>query len=247
MTSSKLRSVVIFGLLGAAASACGGGKPAADPAQSAADAEGVEAGSSGPRKSGPSVSNELGEIDQKDAERAFASAEGAIAACHKKGLARIEYLAGDIGFLVRLGEDGKVRYVVVESSSLGDRATERCMVDALVAAKWPTPTGGEAEARKMLSFTPGDAREPSQWQAERVAAVVKDRSDAVDACKKGGSAQYHVTAYVEPAGKEGKVQALGVAASSPEAFAAADCVVDALKSAKMPSPGSYAAKVTFEF
>lgn len=198
-------------------------------------------------KGGPSVQNELGEIDQKDAERAFASAEGAISGCHKKGIARVEYLAGDIGFLVRVGADGKARYVVVEASSLGDRATERCMVDALTSTKWPVPQGGEAEIRKLLSFTPGDAREPAQWQPGKAAGVITDKGDAVNACKKGSSAQFHVTAYVQPAGKDGKIQSLGVAASSPEAFAAADCVVDALKSAKMPSPGSYAAKVTFDF
>lgn len=234
--------------LGTLLLACGGGdKPAADPSQTATTDPNGETSAEGPKKGGPSVSNELGEIDQKDAERAFSSAEGAIASCHKKGHGKIEYLAGDIGFLVRLGEDGKVRYVVIESSNLGDRATEKCMVDALVATKWPTPKGGEAEARKMLSFTPGDAREPSNWSADKVAAVVKDKSDAVNACKKGANAQYHVTAYVEPSGKDGKVQSLGVAASSAEAMAGADCVVDALKGAKMPSPGSYAAKVTFDF
>jgi hypothetical protein len=226
--------------------ACGGeaSPPPVTPADPAATAE---TAAQVPRKGGPSVQNELGEIDQKDAERAFATAEGAISGCHKKGLGKIEYLAGDIGFLVRVGTDGKAKYVVVESSSLGDRATERCMVDALSSTKWPVPQGGEAEARKQLSFTPGDAREPATWQSDKVAGLVKDKGDAVNACKKGGSAQYHVTAYVQPSGKDGKIQSLGVAASSPDAFAAADCVVDALKSAKVPSPGSYAAKVTFDF
>ena len=243
----KLTLVSSFVLAGTVA--CGGGAPpAADPSQTeTTDPTTSETAMKAPAKGGPSVSSELGEIDQKEAERAFAAAGDAIASCHQKGHSRIEYLAGDIGFLVRLGEDGKVRYVVVEASSLGDRATEKCMVAALVAAKWPTPQGGEAEARKMLSFTPGDAREPSRWQSDKVAALVQEKSEAVNACKKGSSAQYHVTAYVEPAGGAGKIQALGVAASTPEAFAAADCVVDALKSAKVPSPGSYAAKVTFDF
>lgn len=240
----------LFSAMAALLCACGGGdKPAVDPGQASGDESSSESTtrSEGPKKGGPSVKNELGEIDQKDAERAFAGASGAISACHQKGHGKIEYLAGDVGFLVRLGEDGKVRYVVLESSNLGDRVTEKCMIDALTSAKWPTPQGGEAEARKMLSFTPGDAREPSNWPADKVAAVVKDKSDAVNACKKGANAQYHVTAYVEPAGGAGKVQALGVAASSPEAMAGVDCVVDALKGVKMPSPGSYAAKVTFDF
>lgn len=225
---------------------CGGSAPpAANPGDEAAESASAGSAQNAPRRGGPSVQSELGEIDQKDAERAFSSADAAISSCHQKGVARIEYLAGDIGFLVRVGADGRARYVVVESSSLGDRATERCMVEALNSTKWPVPSGGEAEARKQISFTAGDAREPAQWQPEKAASALSDKSAAVEACKKGATAQYQITAYVQPAGKDGKIQALGVASSSPEAFAAADCVVAALKSAKMPSPGSYAAKVSF--
>ena len=106
-----------------------------------------------PSGKGPQVQNELGEIDQQDAERAFASADARIAACHEKGIAKLEYLAGDVAFLVRIDAAGKAKYVVLESSTLGDRAVERCMVDALVATKWPVPKGGEAETRKSLSLS----------------------------------------------------------------------------------------------
>lgn len=226
--------------------ACGGKEP--EPVAPTAEntAEDSEPSSAGKKSSGPSVQSELGEVDQKEADRAFASAEAAIMSCHQKGHGKIEYLAGDVAFLVRIGQDGKARYVVLEQSSLGDRATERCMVDALSATRWPTPQGGEAEARKSLSFTPGDAREPTSWPSDKMAEVIKSKGDAALACKKTASSTYHVTAYVQPAGKEGKIQALGVSSSSPEAFATVDCVVDALKSAKVPSPGSYAAKVSFD-
>ena len=227
--------------------ACGGSPTPADPSEHMAELSESAGTHAGRKGGGPSVQSELGEIDQKEAERAFANAEAAIAGCHKKGVARIEYLSGDVAFLVRVSAEGKARYVVLESSTLGDRATEKCMTDALAKASWPTPVGGEAEARKSIGFTPGDAREPVTWSPEKVAAVLQDKSDALTACKQGSSAQFHVTAYVEPSGKDGKIQSLGVASSSPEAFASADCVVNALKSAKLPSPGSYAAKVSFDF
>lgn len=231
--------------MSAALVACGGNQ--AEPVAPTHEGEPAETeAAQRARKGGPAVQNELGEIDQKDAERAFSAAEGAIGSCHQKGHGKIEYLAGDVAFLVRIGQDGKARYVVIEQSTLGDRATERCMVDALMAARWPTPVGGEAEARRSLAFTPGDAREPTPWPADKMADAIQSKSDAIHACKKGASSTFHVTAYVQPAGKEGKIQALGVSASSPEGFAAADCVVDALKSAKVPSPGSYAAKVSFD-
>ena len=54
-----------------------------------------------------------------------------------------------------------------------------------------------------------------------------------------------MTAYVAPHGKGGKVVAAGVATSSKEGAEQVKCIVDAVQSMKMPSPGSYAAKVAF--
>jgi hypothetical protein len=67
---------------------------------------------------------------------------------------------------------------------------------------------------------------------------------------------FKVTAYVQPgepgtgkkhkhAGPHGKVVAVGVASPNKEGDSKADCIVDAVKDWKMPSPGAYAAKVTF--
>jgi hypothetical protein len=54
-----------------------------------------------------------------------------------------------------------------------------------------------------------------------------------------------VTGYVEPDGKEGRFSAVGVAPPNKEGEAQVDCIVGALRSIKLPSPGSYAAKVSF--
>lgn len=46
-------------------------------------------------------------------------------------------------------------------------------------------------------------------------------------------------------GERGRFKALGVAAPSKEGAEKVECVVDALKNLSLPTPGSYAAKVTF--
>jgi hypothetical protein len=64
-------------------------------------------------------------------------------------------------------------------------------------------------------------------------------------CTGGVSGTFHLTAYVVPQGKAGHVMSVGVATSSKEGDGKADCLVDVIKKMKMPSPGSYAAKVSF--
>jgi hypothetical protein len=103
----------------------------------------------------------------------------------------------------------------------------------------------------------------------------KDVRKEVDKCKSGVKGDFRITAYVEAGEPEheaataaahgktkppakghppkhakkseggGKFKAIGVAAPNKEGAEKIDCIVDALKSLELPSPGSYAAKVTF--
>ncbi len=101
----------------------------------------------------------------------------------------------------------------------------------------------------------------------------KDVRKQVEKCKAGVKADFSVTAYVEmdegsgepdkpakpaakpPAkpkhgkksGKEqgGRFKAIGASSKSKEGAEKIDCIVEALKPLELPSPGSYAAKVTF--
>jgi hypothetical protein len=219
--------------------ACGGSAP---PAESPTP-DPTPAATARPRqRSGPSVSQELGSIDKTAVDAVFLKLGSSVRQCQKLGVGRVEYLSGDYKLFLRIGQDGKVKYGWLEESNLGDRATEKCLLDAAFAASWPKPQGGEAEVRQAAGFNPGDAREPTDWSADKIMAAV----GANASLKKCDASGLHVTAYVEPDGKDGKVVAAGASASSKEAAEKIDCVVDALKGMKTPSPGSYAAKVSFK-
>lgn len=261
--------------------ACGGAKPKTklpdiDPTQGLEGSESMDK-----KKDGASVSQELGSIDQKAVESTFNRLlNGPLEKCHKDGRGRLEYMNGEMKVFLRVGEDGKVKYGFFEESNVGDRDTERCVLDALGAADWPKPTGGEAEVRNSFHWEAGDARAPASWEAEKVLQALDDAKDVkgqVMKCKGGVSGNLQLTGYVEhdesapaappakgkPAakphgktghkkggkhagkGKGGKFKAIGVAATSKDAAEKADCVVEALKNLPLPSPGSYAAKVSF--
>ncbi len=194
------------------------------------------------------VQNEFGTIDDKVAAKVVNQLTASIQKCHTQNLGRVEFLGGDLKFYVRIGADGHAKYVYFEDSSLGDREAEKCMLDILGGAQWPKPEGGpQAELRSSFGFdAPSDVRQPTFWNSDKIAATIGKHQKDLDKCTDGVKAKFVVTAYVEPAGKDGKVLTAGVATSSQEGAEKIDCLVDALKKIKMPSPGSWAAKVTFQ-
>jgi hypothetical protein len=267
----------------AALAACGGSTPPPKTEDTAKD----EAPAREPSSGGASVSQELGSIDQRAVEQTFERLQSKLEGCHTQGRERIEYLAGDVKVFLRIGQDGKVKYSFFDESTLGDRETEKCILDVFAATDWPKPQGGEAEVRNGFGWPGGSERPPTPWGPEKVSSALdgdKDTKKAVAKCKTGGAGDFRVTAYVEAgepenqhgsgkgAGKSsgkgagkggggkkhgkkgaakggaehgGKFKALGVAPPSKEGAEKVDCVVEAIRGLSLPSPGSYAAKVTF--
>lgn len=223
--------------------ACGGNP---EPAKTTTDvAAAPTATHTGPRVQ---VQNEFGTIDDKQAAKVVNQLSPAMQKCHTSNLKRVEFLGGDLKFYVRIGEDGHAKWVYFEDSSLGDREAEKCMLETLSNAQWPKPEGGpQAELRSSFGFeAPGDVRQPTSWNSDKVAATIGKHQKDLDKCMDGVKSKFTVTAYVEPAGKEGKVMAVGVATSTQEGAEKIDCIVDTVKKLKMPSPGSWAAKVSFQ-
>jgi hypothetical protein len=192
------------------------------------------------------VQSELGQIDPAKTEATWAKLQPALMGCYNDGRKRVEYLGGDVKFFLRVSQDGSAKYVYLLDGTLGDRKTERCMLDAALSASWPQPDGGEAEVQKSLGFDPpSNVRAPSEWSSDRVTAVLDAHAADVAKCKAASPGTYRVTAYVLPAGKGGQVAAVGMVPPNKDSEGTVDCLVDVVKKIKMPSPGSYAAKVTF--
>jgi hypothetical protein len=220
-------------------------------------------------KKAPSFSQELGSIDEAATKKTFERLQGKMLDCQKEGLKRVEYLAGDVKFFLRIGQDGRVRWSYLEDSTMGERETEKCILGVLRDAQWPRPEGGEAEVRNGMGFDSGEARAPTDWPSDKIATVLASQADEAIKCKAGVKGTFRVTAYIEPGAppdagnggrkgrgkhgnhggahkeKEGHVEAVGVAPPNKEGEEKIDCIVEAVKEWRVPSPGSYAAKVSF--
>lgn len=186
--------------------------------------------------------SELGTVDPNAVSAAFHNLQDQLTSCYTQGQQRIEMLAGNVKFFVRIGEDGTAKWTYFEESDLGDRDTEKCLLDAVMGAHWPKPDGGDAEARYTMEF-PAQGRPATDWSSDKVAAALGKHGDAVDDCKSGTTAKFRATMYV---GRGGKVLGAGVETSSKDGAEKCDCIAEALRKLKgLPSPGSWPAKVTF--
>jgi hypothetical protein len=175
--------------------------------------------------------------------RAFKGLSESFIECQKRGLDRVEVLAGGVRFFVRIGADGSAKWTYFEESEIGDRDTEKCLLDVVMNARWPRPNGGDAEARYTMELPLQATRPPNDWVLDKVAAALGRHGDAIDRCKAGVSARFHATMYV---GTGGRVLAAGIATSTKDGEDKADCLADTLVKMKgLPSPGSWPAKVSF--
>lgn len=192
----------------------------------------------------PSVESEVGALDSSKVQAVFDAAGPALKQCYAQGTSRIGFLAGDIKLAVRVGETGATKHAYVKESTLGDRATEACMIGVLKQKTWPKPVGGkEGIADTSFSFDPGDEeRPPVEWSEARMGDAYKKAKPALLKCRTdAGAGPMKATLYVET---DGKALGAGVSGADARSEDAARCVIDLLMGLKYASPGSYAAKVT---
>jgi hypothetical protein len=217
---------------------CGGGAPAPrDPEPAHAEAPKA-------RKPALQMNSELGTVDPAAVKRSFHALEDKFVDCQKRGLERVEVLAGNVKFFVRIAADGSAKWAYIEESDLGDRATERCLVDTVMGAAWPKPEGGgDAEAQYAMELPLQATRPPTDWSSDKVTRALGKHDDAIERCKAGASSTFRATMYVGPGGK---VLSAGVVAPARDTGDKADCLTEVLeKMHGLPSPGSWPAKVSF--
>jgi hypothetical protein len=188
------------------------------------------------------TSSELGSVDPGAVKRAFGALDDTFIECQRRALDRVEWIAGSAKFFLRIGADGAAKWSYLEGTEIGDRPTEKCLIDAVMAARWPKPDGGDAEARYSMDLPLQTTRPPNDWGPDKVAGALARNGDAIEKCKAGAAAVFHATMYVAPGGR---VLAAGVAMSNKDGEDRADCLAKALVKMKgLPSPGSWPAKVT---
>jgi hypothetical protein len=161
--------------------------------------------------------------------------------CAEQGTARVGALGGHVGIRLRIDKQGGVRWAYVTDSTLGDRETEKCVLDLARAKTWPRPLGGEGMAES--SFDIDAKRTPIVWTDKQIGGAVATARRATTKCRKGIAGAFAATVYVRP---DGRVLAAGVAPPSEKGEEAADCIVSAIRELRFRAGGAKTAKVSFQ-
>ncbi|HEX9294909.1 MAG TPA: hypothetical protein VF881_03720 [Polyangiaceae bacterium] len=221
---------------------CGGSEPT--PAAPAPTAEAPAQTAHRPKQR-LALSGQLGSLDQRKVDETFARLMPRFGDCLSQGSSRVEFISGHVKFFVRIGVDGTARWAYLPECTIGDRDTERCMLNVVKSARWPVPLEGEGQAQKAFDFDPApDVRDAVPWGADRVAKTLASARAKLTQCAQGVPGRYKATVYVHT---NGTAMAAGVAPPDERGEGApVDCMVDVIRTLKFPSPGSWPAKVMFD-
>ena len=96
-----------------------------------------------------------GFCEARDVLKVVDARQGGIKDCYEKELARNPELQGQVTMTWRLGLDGKVASVIVESSTLGSKEVEGCMRRNIERWVFPKPKGGLCQIRFPYVFKAG--------------------------------------------------------------------------------------------
>jgi hypothetical protein len=233
---------MVLGLLGAAAlAACGGSAaPAAAPKREAAPKEAPNK-----PKARFAMSGQLGSLDEGKVNETFSTLVPRFGECLSQGSSRVEFIGGHVKFAIRIALDGAAKWAYLSESTLGDRETERCMLNIAKGARWPIPEEGEGQAQRAFDFDPSpDVRDAVPWGADRISKALASARAKLGQCAHRAPGKYHATVYVHT---NGTAMAAGVAPPDERGETGpVDCMVDVIKAMRFPSPGSWPAKVMFD-
>jgi hypothetical protein len=194
-----------------------------------------------PERAELQMKGELGVLDEKRVTVTFEELKDGLSRCLDRGH---KLAAGNVTYAMRIGQDGKAKWAFLKDSTLGDRLVEKCMLELLRGASWPTPQGGEdGLAEKPFEFPDRDERPPVEWTPDRVASALGSARAKLAACGARAGAAFQVTAIVET---NGRVGAAGISPPDEHGEQVADCLVGVVRGLKLPSPGSWPAKVSFQ-
>jgi hypothetical protein len=85
---------------------------------------------------------------------ALSGAAGSVRACYEKALIQNQMLQGKMIVAVKIGPTGGVCSASIQSDTLGDGRVASCVLNRFRGGSFPPPSGGCADVRVPISFTP---------------------------------------------------------------------------------------------
>lgn len=199
----------------------------------------VEAIDTGPT----SYEGDIGGLSQEDVEEQFQALRPRLIDCVRRASDRLTFIGGRVSLRMRIDRKGHVRWAYLNDTTLGDRDSERCVLQVVQSRTWPRPLSGEGLAETSFDVDPAES--PVAWPKYKTLALAQRASAATRKCRKGIAGDFHATAYV---GAKGEVLAAGVSPPDERGEEASDCIAEALRDLRvggLVADQRAAAKVSF--
>lgn len=213
------------------AGACTSAPIAGPPPTAAPEAE---------RREEASFEQSVGAMNEHDVERAFGKLQAAVSRCVARGAARVEAIGGSFELSLRILPTGETESAHLSRSTLGDRETERCILQAALDKTWPRPKGGVGEASHEYTIESSVA--VTEWTSGRLKPVMPQIHEKVAKCVMPLAGTWHATLYIS---QSGRVASSGVAPPDAQSAEQADCLVAVLNKFRFGPQRSKLSKVSF--
>jgi hypothetical protein len=166
-----------------------------------------------------------GTLEQRDVDAVMKGHLPKLVTCAEEAGAARRYTAGEVTLRFFVSSRGDVSNVVVVSSSVGNFAVERCLVEQGRHLRMPRPRGGKgADFQYSLLFRAEAA--VVDWKEEMVAKQVAHLVPRLGPCGELAPAPVKAVLYIEPGGAVGSV---GLSSESPLDMEAATCAVQQIR------------------
>ncbi|MDI1435059.1 AgmX/PglI C-terminal domain-containing protein [Polyangium sorediatum] len=215
---------------------------AAEPPPPPKAAAPVETSAEAPRPAAQTQS-EIGGLNEEAVERSFGKMQDSIQSCFAKGAAKVSALGGHFKMKLRIDPQGVVKWVYLGETTLGDRDTEKCLLDAARVKSWPLPVGGDGLAEKSFDLDPSQA--PKDLDPAKHKTAITLAAKETTKCRKRGTwgAVFGVTTYLRI---DGRPIAVGIAPPNEKGEEVVDCMVKIIEKIKFAGTGRKIGKLVFE-
>ena len=184
-----------------------------------------------------------GTLNKDDVHQTMDARQEAFDQCIHEVRRRQAWVEGTIRFDFKVDGHGKVEAVSASSSTIGHRPLERCLTQVVSATEFPRPAG-RATAQFSWDMHVEPAYRPADpMDAGLLSRVLRKKArDVFRGCKvRRFRNRFQVTAYV---GRRGRILAAGAIPNRPQPDEKVDCVIEEIRSWRLPKPKRLA-KVSF--
>jgi hypothetical protein len=193
--------------------------------------------------SAPAARSEIGGLNEEAVARVFERMNEDVQNCFAKGTSKVGGFGGHIKMKLRINSEGALKYAYMSESSIGDRDTEKCLLDAARAKSWPLPVGGDGLAERAYDVDPPSPVKEIDPKRYKVALALVGKETAK--CRKNGTwgKVFRVTAYLR---YDGLPVTAGIAPPNEKGEDVVDCMVKIIKKVKFGGIGRRLGKMSFD-